>query len=368
MFYINDELIDYSYTVGTKGDVVLRNEKFKDDPIVQWIANGIHSLKKELPMIIEFPSNLGVRNASGIVEYPQSRPLRVEETLMKFGSSFTIRWSERARRDLGDKGFDYSPRRSVKFGAAYGAYNGSTVIDETKVEWAFFLKEVSKQRNLDFIIRDEVAMAKEKIETVKRMSALYSILPDMPNSLDDEKIKVLAEAYGIGNADAIIEKNGKEEGLIIIRNRLYDILVNLEKRDKNAIKEFIERSSINEITKTLSLVNKAINSRVILISDTKEGKFWRFSTGENICQSTGSSHELTLANYLMKNKSRIERIKELLGEVSAVEEDGAVAFVEEEETDELVDLRNQYREKFGKNPAPKYTKDAEWMKNKLNEE
>lgn len=363
MFYVNGELVDYRYKV-LDNKVEILDVKLRDNPVAEWIANGIEEIKKHLPMTIEFPNLLGQKNGSGIMEYPQSRPLQIEETVTKFGYVFTFRYSERASIQTKDK-VTYFPSRAVKFGAAYGGYNGSFVLNEDKIELAFFLKEVSKQRNIDFIIRDEVANATSNINAIKRQSALYSILPDMPNSMPDDKIKILAEAYGIGNVDYILEKHGKEAGMVIVRSRLYENVVALDKRNKNAIDEFVKRTEIDEITKMLSLVYRAINKRIIALHDTRDGKYWKTTSGESVCQSTGINHEEFLAGFLHKNKTKRDFIMELMGDNPKKELEGELTFEEDDDVDDIKALREQYKQKFDKEVPPKFIKNAEWIKEKL---
>lgn len=364
MIYLNGKLIDYT------------DAKQRESEMVKWIGDRINEMRKELPMIIEFPKSLGTKNEKGFVEFPQSRPISVVANIQKFGASYEVRWSERQSIEVQGKDTKYFPPRIKKFGAAYGAFNGAVVYTEKDVEWAFFLKFISPQKDKDFIIRDEVKSALDVIEAAKRKAKVDAILPGLPNSISDDIVLIVAQSFGIGNAEEIISKYGQVNGMAIVRSRLHDIITNRSLKDKNVIDEFVRRTQVDEKTKMLSLVYRSINNRVVYVEQDKTGKYYKFSSGEVLCQIAGVNHEEYLATFLMRNKDMLtllrDKLNTKLGKESKNEDDDGeidLGDAGDEGGDSGISiekLRELYSENIG-NVPPAYKNNKDWLTKKLTE-
>lgn len=356
MIYVNDKLIDYN-------DI----KQVEKNPVVKWISKKITEVRRELPMIIEMPKTQGVTHkTTGMVEFPQSRPIVIAETVTIDGANYHVRWSERPKDENRGKETRYYPHRIVKFGAAFGAYNGAMVLTEKDVELAFFVKHVSKQKGVDFVIRDDVAAAQNSIQDAKRKATIDTILPGMPNSIEDDIILIIAESFGIGNAEDIIERHGEENGILIIRDRLYNLVMLKFKSDKTVADDLSRRTKLDGMTRAMSVIYRAINKRVIHIVDVpKEGRFWRLKSGENFAPCQGINQEENLAKYLLKSVDKYDQLKSYF-DIEEEKESGDIV-IEEEATPEelrLEKLRKLYVEHIGNVPLS-YKNKAEWLEKKL---
>ena len=231
MLYVNEEQVYYANSGRDEnGNFKFINSTAKDNPNSIWIAECIEKIQAKKTIGIRMCESLRTLNKAAtsnpenrgriVYDWPESRPLEITATIERNGRNELWRWSERPREGNEHKGYKYSPHRSINFGALYNSVPPTKRFKKSETELVFFFENVSLQKGTIFEFIDEVKSVRVGIEEKRTKALLFSILPDMDNSLDDSIIPELAEAYCVTGVEDLLDQY-KEGGMDVVRDRLY---------------------------------------------------------------------------------------------------------------------------------------------------
>lgn len=384
MFYINDELLNYANNGKDKdGNFKFLDSNSANNPNCTWVAEGIEDIaSRKMSVAIKIHDSLKTLNpaasetsrrkgAGDVYDYPQSVPLNVCVSIEKGGKIEIWRWSSAPKvTDPKTGKNEYFPHRFVDFGVVKNGIPPTKYHDPKKeAEWIWFLENVSDQKGKVFNFIDEVSDAKVTMEERKAQAVLDSILEGRADSIDDDIIPELAEAYLVpGVSDTFDRYSNREDAMIIVRSHLYkavkDKLSN--PRFRNAQKDFQALLTNGTQRKLRSSIQKAYEAGIIEQKQLPgQSISWFWNEGSKICDIKSNDYREELFQWFNRKAEDREKLFFELGD------QGSVVDSIQDEYDKygISDLQKMYLDKHpeGKKlpPGDHFRNNREWLISKI---
>jgi hypothetical protein len=254
MLYKNDELVD------------LKKPEYK------WLEKEFASIRQmSNPIKIKLLSLPGI-NPTGMKEPIPSYSIPFRASIMREGMSETWTYTKN-RPNIIDGELKFTTR-SIRID------DGVIFIDPVKdTDLAYYLIYISSLLKQGFKLEDLEKEAEKTIIEISAESALvFYLTSEMSPLLENtNKLRDMASSWGIPNADTM--------GVNQLKLKLKDVVAKSEADyivTKRGIKEFTDEiKSFDTITKFRSLLQKAIDRKIIGFNNQQNAWFWLDkSTGE----------------------------------------------------------------------------------------
>ncbi len=305
-----------------------------------WLAKRFEELKKKYltdgrAYVIGFPEEFITRDkTTGKIRMPGGRGIllksKVWETKEEFGNldeqqlEHTWQYAETHKIDKDTKEKVYLPKK-------FNFNTNSEMFYADRIELIFFMEYISKQNykragkqnaGTAFVVRDEREYVKNQMENTEKEHKLYEWILSKENSVDLEKLRLIAQFYGLGFPD-----NTKPDEM---RWSLYNFIKNKVKVDGDkAFLDFKKQLEIDEDTKLLAFVQDCMDFNCVIYQVSNQGgKYWVYNEGTKMNQRPGdkvcdirTSPKNDLARFLKYDAIAKSTLEEILENIKKYEDE-----------------------------------------------
>jgi len=231
-------------------------------------------LKSERGFVVTYPPRLiseDVRNNR--MNQPSERGIRCKATIIEnFGTEedgipHTWVYYTSQKVDAQTKEPIYMPRK-------ISILPKSNIFHADKIEIIFWLSFISPQAGKDYIVRDEAAEARQRLNNEERKYTIYKYLLDRDNAIPFEDMKIVAKYFGLPLIDQ------KDPTQVAIELHSYIINKMATEGDK-AYDDFIKSMKINDEVRLRALVMTAIECNAVIHHTSGVHRYWAHNKGAN---------------------------------------------------------------------------------------